>query len=76
MSEKKFRKGDKVTWSTPQGETHGRVVKKLTSDARIANDGRKGTKVSASEADPRYLVESDKTGKRAAHRPDALKPAR
>jgi Hypervirulence associated proteins TUDOR domain len=28
--------------------------------------------VSASEEDPRYLVESDKTGKRAAHKAEAL----
>jgi hypothetical protein len=31
-----------------------------------------GTKVKGSEDDPRYLVESDKSGKQAAHRPDAL----
>jgi hypothetical protein len=28
--------------------------------------------VAASEVDPRYLVESEKSGKEAAHRPDAL----
>jgi hypothetical protein len=31
-----------------------------------------GQKISASEDDPRYLVESDKTGKQAAHKPEAL----
>ena len=72
MSEKQFRKGDRVAWDTPQGKTTGRVVEKLTSDERVGNPGQKGTKVSASEDDPRYVVESDKTGKRAAHRPDAL----
>jgi hypothetical protein len=30
------------------------------------------TKVSASEDDPRFVVKSDKSGKRAAHRPEAL----
>jgi Hypervirulence associated proteins TUDOR domain len=72
MGEKRFKKGDRVAWQTPQGETTGKVVEKLTSDARVGNEGQKGTKVSASEDDPRYVVESDKTGKRAAHKPDAL----
>ena len=73
MSEKQFSKGDKVTWSTPQGETQGHVVEKLTSNKRVANEGQKGTKVSASKDDPRYLVESEKTRKRAAHKPGSLK---
>jgi Hypervirulence associated proteins TUDOR domain len=72
MSEKRFRKGDRVAWETPQGKTTGRVVEKLTSDKRVGNPGQKGTKVTASEDDPRYVVESDKTGKRAAHKADAL----
>ncbi|UJA20575.1 DUF2945 domain-containing protein [Thermoleophilia bacterium SCSIO 60948] len=68
MAEKqKFTQGDKVSWDTPQGKTHGKVVKRLTSDTHV-----EGTKISASEDDPRYLVESDKTGKQAAHKPDAL----
>lgn len=53
-----FKAGDKVGWSTPQGKTHGKVVRKLTSDCHV-----EGTKISASEDDPRYLVESEKTGK-------------
>ncbi len=64
---KSFKQGDKVSWNTPQGETHGKVKRKLTSDAHI-----KGTKISASEDDPRYLVESDQSGEEAAHKPDAL----
>ena len=68
-----FKKGDRVKWNTPQGETTGTVKKKLTSDARVGNDGQKGTKVSASKDDPRYVVESEKSGKQAAHKPDALK---
>ncbi|MEG3192066.1 MULTISPECIES: DUF2945 domain-containing protein [Novilysobacter] len=34
----------------------------------------KSHKVAASPEDPQYLVVSDKSGKRAAHKPDALKP--
>jgi hypothetical protein len=68
-----LEKGDKVAWNTPQGETTGTVERKLTEDARIGNDGQKGTRVSASADDPRYVVTSDKSGKRAAHKPDALR---
>jgi hypothetical protein len=72
MSQKSFSKGDRVAWDTRQGKTTGRVVEKLTSEKRVGNPGQKGTKVSASEDDPRYVVESDRTGARAAHRAEAL----
>jgi len=65
--EKTFKQGDAVSWETPQGTTHGKVRKKLTSDVQI-----KGTKITASESDPRYLVVSDKSGEEAAHKPEAL----
>ncbi|WP_445632034.1 hypervirulence associated TUDOR domain-containing protein [Nostoc sp. DSM 114167] len=63
-----FKKGDRVEWNTSQGKTTGKVVKKLTSPTDI-----KEHHVTASEDNPEYLVESDKTGKQAAHKPDALK---
>ena len=47
----------------------GKVVRKLTSPMTI-----KGHKVAASKDNPEYLVETDE-GKRAAHKPDALKKA-
>ena len=72
MSDTRFRNGDRVIWETPQGTTHGTVVERLTSNARVGNEGQKGTKVTASEDDPRYVVESEKSGKRAAHRPESL----
>jgi hypothetical protein len=65
---KTFKQGDRVSWNTSQGTTHGKVVKKLTSDTKISDH-----QVRASEDDPQYLVESEKTGARAAHKPDALK---
>ena len=68
----RFKKGDKVVWNTPQGVTAGRVVEKLTSPTRVGNSGQRGTKVAASEDDPRYLVESDRSGRVAAHRPESL----
>ncbi len=62
-----FKKGDHVEWNTSQGKTAGKVVKKLTSETEI-----KGHKVAASADSPQYLVESDKSGEQAAHKPDAL----
>ena len=62
-----FKQGDKVEWNTPQGKTQGTVKKKLTSDTRVG-----GQRISASENDPRYLVQSEKSGKEADHKPDAL----
>ncbi|MGI8533185.1 MAG: DUF2945 domain-containing protein [Geodermatophilaceae bacterium] len=63
-----LRKGDDVEWETSQGTTHGTVQKKLTDEMHI-----KGHRVAATDDDPQYLVESDKTGKQAAHKPGALK---
>ena len=63
-----FRQGDKVEWNTPQGKTRGMIKKKLTSDTEVG-----GQKITASEEDLRYLVESEKSGKEAAHKPDSLR---
>ena len=67
-----LKKGDRVEWNTPQGKTEGEVKEKVTGERRVGNEGQKGTKVTGSEDDPRYVVESDKSGKQAAHRPEAL----
>lgn len=64
---KTFQPGDQVSWNTPQGKTHGKVVKQLTQRTEI-----KGHTVAASEDEPQYLVESDSTGNQAAHKPEAL----
>ncbi len=63
-----LKRGDKVEWKTSQGKTIGEVEKELTSPTDI-----KGHHVAASEDNPEYLVKSDKTGKEAAHKPEALK---
>jgi hypothetical protein len=62
-----FKQGDQVEWNTPQGKTCGTVKKKLTDRTEVG-----GHTVAASEDEPRYLVQSEKTGKEAAHKPDAL----
>lgn len=64
---KSLRKGDKVEWDSSGGHSVGKVVKKVTSETHI-----KGHKVAATKDEPQYIVESDKSGKRAAHKPEAL----
>jgi len=64
----KLKKGDKVEWETSQGKTSGAVKKKLTAPTDI-----KGHHVAASEENPEFLVESGKSGKEAAHKPESLK---
>ncbi len=62
-----LKKGDDVTWSSHGNEVHGTVEKKITEDTEEA-----GRTVRASKDEPQYLVESDKTGKEAVHKGDAL----
>ncbi|HYN28704.1 MAG TPA: DUF2945 domain-containing protein [Dermatophilaceae bacterium] len=64
-----LRKGAPVSWNTPQGETHGTVVERRTTDFTF-----EGRAFRASEDDPAYLVESEKSGRRAAHKESALTP--
>ena len=64
----KLKTGDKVEWETSRGKTSGTEKKKLTKPTEI-----KGHHVAASEENPEYLVESEKTGAQAAHKPEALK---
>ena len=63
-----LKPGDKVKWSTPQGETHGTVVKKVKGTEKAG-----GHEAKASAADPQFRVKSDKSGKEAIHHPEALK---
>lgn len=64
---KTLNKGDKVSWNSHGGTAHGTVEKKVTEATSI-----KGHKVAASKDDPQYVVKTDE-GKKAAHKPDALK---
>ena len=64
---KELHKGDRVSWSSHGGTAHGKVVKKVTSPMTI-----KRHKVAASKDNPEYLVETGE-GKRAAHKPSALR---
>lgn len=68
MATNSLKAGDRVEWDTPQGKTVGKVEKKLTSPMKI-----KGHKVAASKSNPEYLVKSEKSGKKAAHKPGELR---
>ena len=60
--------GDKVKWGTSQGETQGTVEKTVTSTTKI-----KGHTAKATKEHPQLLVKSDKSGKKAVHKPEELK---
>lgn len=60
--------GDHVSWNTEQGRTRGKVVERKTADFQLA-----GQQFRASEDEPKLVVESDSSGKRAAHTPSALR---
>jgi len=63
-----FKPGEHVQWGKPEDGTRGRVKRKLTEPYQI-----KSFSVPASEAEPWYLLETDRTGAEAAHRPDELR---
>jgi hypothetical protein len=60
--------GDRVSWGTSQGRTHGVVKERKTKDFTF--DGQHFT---ASADDPAFIVESEKTGAQAAHKGGALR---
>ncbi len=60
-------KGDTVSWNTSQGKTTGKAVKKRTKEFTFA-----GQKFKPTDDDPYWIVESDKTGAKAAHKESAL----
>jgi hypothetical protein len=64
---KEFKKGEAVSWNTSQGKTEGKVVRKQTSPTKI-----KSHEVEASKDDPQYIVQSTKSGNKAAHHPEQL----
>ena len=64
----KLAKGDRVSWNTPQGRTHGTVVAVREKDFDFADQ-----RFTASAEDPAFIVESEKSGARAAHHRSALR---
>jgi hypothetical protein len=62
-----LHKGDRVSWNTSQGRTQGEVGERRTGDFVFG-----GQHFTASDEHPAYIVESDKSGDRAAHKRSAL----
>ncbi len=60
-------KGDSVSWNTSQGMTHGTAVEKRVREFTFADQ-----KFKASDDEPYWIVESDKTGAKAAHKESTL----
>ncbi|MFG2539346.1 DUF2945 domain-containing protein [Streptomyces sp. NPDC048511] len=65
---KKLDKGGQVSWSSHGQSVPGEVKKKITGRTEAA-----GRTVDASEDEPEYEVESDKSGRRAVHKPESLR---
>lgn len=63
-----LKKGDRVSWNTSQGRTQGVVEERRTKDFQF--DGQSFT---ASDDEPVYIVKSEKTGAKAAHKGSALR---
>ena len=62
-----MKRGDKVSWQSHGQTVEGTVEKKITERTEAA-----GRTVAASKDEPQYLVKSDKTGREAVHKPEAL----
>ena len=60
-------KGDTVHWNTPQGRTTGTTVHRRVSEFTF-----EGQTFTASDDDPYWIVESSKTGAKAAHKESSL----
>ncbi|MWV51213.1 HVA1 family protein [Rathayibacter sp. VKM Ac-2803] len=63
-----MKKGDKISWNTSQGETHGKLVEKRTKEFQF-----EGQTFKASDDEPYWIVQSDKTDAKAAHKESSLK---
>ncbi|MFH8884618.1 DUF2945 domain-containing protein [Streptomyces californicus] len=60
--------GDDVSWQSHGHRVDGTVTRKVDERTEAA-----GRKVDASKEEPQYEVRSEKTGKKAVHRPESLK---
>jgi hypothetical protein len=67
LSTKRFKVGDHVSWNSEAGRVRGTIMKVITSRIRF-----KGYIVHASEDEPQYQIQSDKTDHVAMHKGSAL----
>ena len=64
----KFSVGDHVSWNSEAGRVSGKIIKVHTADFDYKGHTRR-----ASEDDPQYEIQSDKTDHIAAHKGSALR---
>ena len=64
------RPGTRVSWDSSRGSVTGRAVKKQTRPAKIGKH-----KIAASRKNSQCIVQSEKTGAKAAHKPTKLRRA-
>ncbi|WP_236243577.1 DUF2945 domain-containing protein [Streptomyces sp. CC228A] len=65
---KKLHTGDDITWKSHGSTVSGTVKREITDRRKAA-----GRTVDASTEEPQYEVESDKSGRSAVHKPEALR---
>ena len=65
---KHLKPGDRVEWHSSGGTSRGVIKEVITQPTDFKNHH-----FAASEAQPEYLVESEKSGKQAIHKAGALK---
>ena len=65
---RRFRVGDHVSWNSEAGRVSGKIIKVHTKDFDY-----KGHTHHATEDDPQYEIQSDKTDHIAAHKGSALR---
>ncbi len=66
--EKRFKVGDHVTWNSEAGHVSGKITKVHTKDVDY-----KGHTRHATEDEPQYEIQSDKTDHVAMHKGSALR---
>ncbi|MFW3470163.1 DUF2945 domain-containing protein [Streptomyces microflavus] len=64
---KDLSQGDDVSWKSHGQDVEGSVTHKIDKRTEAA-----GRTVDGSQDEPQYEVRSDKTGKKAVHRPESL----
>jgi DUF2945 family protein len=68
MPQKRFRRGDHVSWNSEAGQVRGRITRVVTTKITF-----KGYTVHASKDEPQYEIKSDKTDHIAMHKGPALR---
>lgn len=63
-----IKKGDRVSWNTSQGRTQGEA-----RERRVRTFEHAGQTFHASDAEPYWIVQSEKTGASAAHKESSLR---